>query len=91
MQLSAQIFWPTSLGFIALVPHLHELDYTSQGQPLGNTCSLLHGSALESPPLFLWYGGVVTPKSTVNRTGWGSADLRHQHLFVLEAGDPRER
>lgn len=26
----------------------------------------------------------------VNRTGWGSADLRQQHLFVLEAGDPRD-
>lgn len=37
-----------------------------------------------------WDGGVVTPKSMVNRTGWGSADLRHQHLFVLKAGDPRE-
>lgn len=32
----------------------------------------------------------MTRRSMVNRTGWGSADLRQQHLFVLEAGDPRD-
>lgn len=32
----------------------------------------------------------MTWRSMVNRTGWGLADLRQQHLFVLKAGDPRD-
>lgn len=69
------------------MPHLRELDCTSQGQPLGNPRSLLQDSALESPPLFPVRVLGMEAFWQRNTVDW--TVLRQQHLFVLEAGDPR--